>query len=132
MKEQLLKAYAFLKKYWGLFALVVGAVFAAVVFQKRENTFADEREKINQIHLDELKKIQEIRLLEQAKNEESQRKLEATLLSVQAQYEDAKKDLDEKKKAQIVELVKKHGGNPAELAKQLSALTGFVVVLPSQ
>lgn len=122
--------WAYVKKYWSLALLVVGAVAAFFVFRQREISFADEYKKIKDAHDEELKKIQEARAEEQRQHEENRRKLEATLAAVQQQYDDAKKDLDAKKKAQIEELVKKYKDDPDELAKQLSAATGFVIILP--
>lgn len=132
MKEKLQKAWVFVKSYWAFFVLILGSIFAAIVFTKRENTFEEERDKIAKIHKQELEKIAQLRRDEQLKNEENERKLKETLDAVQKQYDEAKKDFDDKKKAQIAVLVKKHSGNPTELARQLSALTGFVIIQPSE
>jgi len=130
-KQSLSTAWSYVKRYWGIVAALAGVLFAVLLFNKKSNSFADERAKIDQLHRDELDKIQKLRLDEQVKNEENDRKLKEQLASIQQQYESAKQDLDAKKQVQINELIKKHGKNPTELAKQLSALTGFVVILPT-
>lgn len=124
-------AWAYVKKYWSLVALVGGVVFAVVFLRKQGVDFADNLRKIQEAHDEELRKIQEARAEEKRQHEENARKLQAALDAVQKQYDDAKKDLDAKKKAQIEDLVKKYKDDPDELAKKLSEATGFTIILPS-
>lgn len=124
------KAWAFIKKYWALFALVIGVVVGIVFFRQRGSSFVDDLKKIQEAHEDELKRIDEARMLERQQHEENLKRLNDTLVAVQKQYDEAKRDLDAKKKAEIEKLVKKHGDDPEKLAKELSALTGFTVIMP--
>jgi hypothetical protein len=131
-KQNLLTFWSYVKRYWGVAAALAGMLFAVLLFNKKTRSFAEERVEIDRLHREELDRIQELRLQEQAKNAENDRILKEQLASIQLQYEDAKQDLDEKKQKQIVDLIKKHGKNPIELARQLSLLTGFQVILPTE
>ena len=122
--------WAYVKKYWSLAALVVGVIAAVFVFRKREISFADEFKKINDVHNEELKKIQDARDEEKRQHAENERKLQEALDAVQKHYDDAKKDLDSKKKKEVEDLVKQYKDDPDTLAKKLSEATGFTVILP--
>jgi hypothetical protein len=122
--------WAYIKKYWSLVALIGGAIITFFLFRDREVSFADEFKKINDFHNEELRKIQAARAEEQRQHAENQRKLEETLALVQQQYDNAKKDLDAKKKAQVEDLVKKYKDDPDALTKKLSEATGFKIVMP--
>lgn len=127
----LAKAWQFLKTYWSYIALAVGAVVALLVFRQEKLDFADQLKQIQDSHDAEMKKIDDIRLEERKEHEANEAQLQSTLAAVQAQYTAAEKDLDDKKKAEIEDLVKKYSDDPTELARQLSVATGFNVVLPS-
>lgn len=122
--------WAGVKKYWGLIAVVLGGLIAFFVLRDKGVSFADEFEKVKENHDDELKRIEEARRLEQKAHEDNLKRLEATITAVQEQYDAAKQQLDSKKKAQVEAIVKKHGDDPEELARQLSEATGFTVILP--
>lgn len=126
----LAKFWVTVKKYWSLVALIVGSVAAFLFFKRSGTSFADNLKKIQDAHNEEIKKIQEAREEEKRQHEENLKKLQETLDIVQKHYDDAKADLDSKKKAQVEELVKKYNDDPTELAKKLSEATGFVVILP--
>jgi len=122
--------WLFVKKYWQLFLLVIVTVFGILFFRNQRSSFVDELKKIQDIHNEELKKIQEARQQEKLQHAENEKRLHDAMSVVQVQYDLAKKQLDDKKKQQVEELVKTYGTNPNELAKQLSAVTGFTIVLP--
>lgn len=124
------KAWAWLKKYWGIVALIMTAIIGLIMFRKRSSTFVEDMQKLQATHDAELKKIDDARLEERRMHEENLKKRDEMLLQVQKQYEEAKKDLDSKKKAEIEKLLKKYNDNPIELAKQISQLSGFTVILP--
>jgi len=123
-------AYAWVKKYWQLLLLIVATVFGVLFFRRQENGFSSDLKAIRDAHEDELKRIQAARDEEKRQHLENQKRLEAALVTVQEQYDLAKKDLDQKKKREIEDIVKQYGDNPTELAKQLSSATGFSIILP--
>lgn len=126
----LLTFWAYVKKYWAYAALVLAVVFGFFLFRKGQTDFAERLKQINDAHDAELKQIQDARAQEQKQHEENERKLQEALDAVQKHYDDAKKDLDDKKKAQIEDIVKKYKDDPDQLAKKLSEATGFTIILP--
>jgi hypothetical protein len=125
-----LKLWTFVKKYWKILALIVGAIVGFVLFQKQKTSFADDLKAINDAHDAEMKAIEAARAEEARKNAENSARLEAALVAVQKQYDEQKRALDAKKKAEIEQIVKDYGDDPNALAKKLSEVTGFVIVLP--
>lgn len=121
-----------LKKYWQLVLLIVGTIASIVFFKTRESTFSDELKKIDDAHKKELQDIESAREEERRKNAEAEKRLSDALAAVQQQYDAAKQDLDEKKRKEIEDIVKQCANDPEELARQLSAATGFSVVLPTE
>lgn len=126
----MIKLWLYVKKYWAYVALAVAVVLGYLFFKREQVDFSDQLKKIQDAHDEEVKKIEEARAEERRKHEENLKKLEATLAAVQAEYDDAKKDLDDKKKKEIADLVKQYGDDPATLAKKLGEATGFDVILP--
>lgn len=123
--------WSYLKKYWGIAALIIGTVFAVLFLRNRTETFADQLKKIQDAHDAEIKQIQAARDEEQRQRLADEKRLQDALSAVQQQYDAANKDLDAKKKAEIAVLVKQYGNDPTALAQKLSEVTGFVIVMPS-
>jgi Skp family chaperone for outer membrane proteins len=120
------------KKYWQLAALIVGTIVGFFLLQRRENAFVEDFKKVQQTHAEELKKIQEARDEERAKLVENQKKLESALVEIQKKYDAAELQFDDKKKAEVEQIVKEHGNDPIVLAQKLSESTGFRVILPEE
>lgn len=126
----LAKFLILVKKYWQIGLLILGVVIGAFVFKKTDDSFADKFKKIQDAHDEELKKIEEAHVQERHEHEINVKKLQDTLDVIQKQYNSAKKDLDDNKKKEIEEIVKKYHNDPDSLTKRLSDVTGFIVVLP--
>lgn len=126
----LAKFWAFVKKYWQVGLLVVGVIVGVFIFKKTDDSFTDRLKKIQNAHDEEMKKIEEAHAQEEREHEANVKKLQDTLDTIQKQYDDAKKDLDVSKKKQIEDIIKKYQNDPDALAKQLSDMTGFTIVLP--
>lgn len=118
------------KKYWQMLVLIVGAVVGVMLFRRQESGFSSDLKLIRDAHDNELKQIRDARDEEKRQHLENQKRLEVALATIQEQYDAAKKDLDQKKKREIEDIVKQYGENPVELAKQLSSITGFSIILP--
>jgi len=118
------------KKYWKIVALVLIAIVGFIVFRRRESEFIKDIKAINDAHVDELKKIEKAREEEKKRYEENERKLQTMLTLIQKQYDAQLKQLDDKKRVEVEKLVKTYKDDPTELAKRLSAVAGFVVILP--
>ena len=119
-----------MKKYWQVGLLLAGVIIGAFIFKKTDDSFADRLKKIQDAHDEEMKKIEKAHVQEEREHEANVKKLQDTLDTIQKQYDDAKKDLDVSKKKQIENIVKKYHNDPDALAKQLSDVTGFTIVLP--
>jgi hypothetical protein len=126
------KIFLILKKNWQILLLALALIFSIFLFRRRDQSFAERLEKIQDDHKKEIQKINEIREKERRQHEENESRLKETLSLIQAEYDSSKKELDKKKKKQIQEIVKVHGNNPDELATQLSNVTGFKIILPEK
>lgn len=129
--NQMKKILLILKKNWQILLLVFGFVFSIFLFRRRDQNFVERLEKIQDDHKKEIQKINEIREKERRQHEENESRLKETLALIQSKYDLSKKELDDKKKKQIQEIVEKHGSDPDELAAQLSNVTGFKII-PSE
>jgi hypothetical protein len=129
--NQMKKILLILKKNWQILLLVFGFIFSIFLFRRRDQNFVERLEKIQDDHKKEIQKINEIREKERKQHEENESRLKETLALIQTKYDLSKKELDDKKKKQIQEIVEKHGSNPDELAVQLSNVTGFKII-PSE
>jgi len=124
------KIWLYIKKYWHLGLVAVASVVGYLLLRKEREGFSEQLKKLQEAHDDEIKAVLNAHEEERRQHEENLKKLKETMERVQRQYDDAKKVLDEKKKKKIVQLVQQYGDDPNELAKQLSSVTGFNVVLP--
>ncbi len=125
-------AWSYVKKFWGIVALVAGVIVAFFLLRRRDaTTFTDQLKKIQDAHDEEIRAIALAREEEQQQRLINEKRLQDALEAVQLQYNEAKKNLDSKKKKEIEDLVKEHGDDPEALARKLSELTGFVIVMPS-
>jgi len=125
VKTFLKKSWVWIKKYWYLPALAIYA-FATWVFfrgkaQKAVDVYLSTRQRyeeqlevINKAHKEEIEKRDRIL-------EEYTKILEA----IENEYALNKKSLDDKKKREVKELIKKHLDDPKELAKLISKEYGF-------
>jgi hypothetical protein len=126
------KFFIILKKNWKIALLILGAAFSFFFFKKKDQTFLERLNAVQDTHEKEIKKLNEAREKERRQHEENEARLKETLSGIQAQYESEKKTLDKKKKAEIQATVENHGNDPDELALQLSKVTGFKVILPEK
>lgn len=129
MVDFLKRCWVGIKRHWQLAALITGTVVGYVLFRRREISFVDDYRQIQEAHRAELLKIEEARQEERKQHEENENRLKNTLDAVQKQYDEQKKQLNQKKKAEVEQIVKDYSNKPEELAKQLSAVTGFTIIL---
>jgi Tfp pilus assembly protein PilO len=123
------KILTFIKTYWKYFLAGV-SVLVGFIFLGKKNLDPSVIQKINDAHEDELKKIKELHEKERLENAANLKRMQDTLDEVQKQYDIENKKLDDKKRQEIQDLIKKHGNNPDELAKALSGATGFQIFIP--
>lgn len=124
------KFWVFLKQYWKYILIGGAAIIGALLLRGNRVNFMDQIEAIKKAHEEELRKIESAREEERKKNKEALEKLQRRLDEIKRQYEEAKIELDRKKKKEIEDLMSKHGDDPQVLAEKLSEVTGFKVILP--
>jgi len=124
------KISTFLKTYWQYIAVFFAGV--ASVLWARRKPITDDSKDTWDAHDKQLDAINDVRKDERTKTDASNEKLERDLATVERQYEDHKKNLDEKKKNEIKSILEKHQDDPVALAKRLSAATGFKVIMPEE
>lgn len=124
-----IKAGNFVKKYWGVFVIILAV--AAVVFMKEQNNeSAAYIKQMQDSHAKEIEEVNKAREEERKKYEQNEIRYKERMAAIEAQYETAKKEFDEKKKNQAAKIMKDFGGKPVELAEKLAEVTGFKVILP--
>lgn len=132
MGNFMIKLWLWIKKYWKIFALIIGAVVGYVLFRGQNISFAEDFKKIQQTHEDELKKIDEARVEERLKSEQNFVRLKGALKVVEDEYAKQRVELDSKKKKEIKQIVEEAGDDPAALAVKLSEATGFIIIMPEE
>jgi predicted nuclease with TOPRIM domain len=126
-------AWDLIRPYVVPVAVLLGiVVFGAVIFSRTRDDIVTRLQRQQATYDEEIKKINEAMEVERKQHEENLKKLHADLAAVQQRYSAQIKSLEEKKVVQINGLVKKFNDNPVEMARQLSQITGFKLVLPTE
>lgn len=126
----------FFKRYWS--HLLVGIfVFSTMIFSylfyKKKMLDHDQIiHSLQESHAKELDDMRKIREEERSKYEENEKKYKEKLQQIEEDYKKAKQELEEKKKTRVEKMVKTYAGKPDELAKKMSDVTGFNLVLPKE
>lgn len=123
-------AFTYIKKYWSIVLLITAIIFGIFFIRGKQLAFVADMRKIQEAHDLEIKRINDAIEEERRQHTQNIKKLQDTIDSIQTQYEAAKQDLDEKKRKQIIALIKKYQSDPISLAEKLSELTGFTIILP--
>ena len=130
----LVKFWEFTKKNWQ--ALVVLTAAAIIVWQlrsffiSRENNLLKQMEDMKRIHDEEINSVKKAHEEERQRHDKNVKKLEEDLKTSQDKYDQTILELENKKKINVVKIVKKYGKDPAELAKKVQSITGFEIVMP--
>lgn len=126
------KFWAFIKKYWGVAAIVVGAIVALFLFRKSRTDISAALQKLQATHDAEIARIDAIRAREAEEHRVNEQRYRETLAKIEDQYAQAKQEIDAKKRREVEDIVKRHGDDPVALADELHKATGFRVILPEQ
>jgi len=132
LKSIFQKVWEFFKKYWMYIAPVI--LIAIMYFQnsRKTDSLIKMIDDIKVSHDAEIKAIQEAHQQEINELEINEKIFEQRMITVEKQFEDAKQKLNDEKKAEIQDLLKKYGDDPDELARQLSDIAGFSVYVPTE
>lgn len=128
----LIRLWDFVKTNWRPFLIGIVVLVACVALKVQSESYFVRLQEVQDAHEEEIRKINEIRSEEQRQHDENLKRLQESLDAIQARYDIAKRDLDDKKKQEIVDIVNCYGSDPDELARQLSNVTGFSIVLPTE
>ena len=120
----------FFRKSWGYIVAGISIFIGLFLFKRKSDDYQLQIDDLKTVHKKELEEVYKARELERKQYEENEKKYQLALKSIQKQYDDAKKILDDKKKENIKEIIVKYGKRPDVLAQKLSEVTGFKVVLP--
>ena len=122
------KSWAFFKKNWRYFLAIAGTLVAVLLLRRERTSLLEQIKLIQDSHEKELKAIEDAYKNQLKKNEEALALMQKRLVDIQKRYDEAKIELDTRKKKEIEDLLKKHGDDPDALAKKLSEATGFKIV----
>lgn len=122
---------SFIKKYWKILAAVLATSIVLFMLKSNHDSSAYIKQ-MQESHAKELEEINKAREEERKQYEENEKKYKERMAAIEAEYETAKKEFDEKKKEQAAKLLRDFKGKPVELAKKLSEVTGYKVILPEE
>lgn len=122
--------WSYVKKYWQLFAALLLFVVGFFFFRSRISDLTDILDDNRKRHEQEIKEIEEAHRKELEAKEEALKKLQETLAQIEKHYEEAQKELDDKKRKEIEQIIKETQDDPEELARRLQESTGFRIVVP--
>ena len=122
-------AWAWIKKSWKLvIGLIIG--FLAAFFALREGPVAEGFRALKKIRKDEeeLEEKIEDELSSQAEKEKRiDEETQMRLAEIEEKFKEKNQELEQDKKEEVKRIVRETDGNPSELAKRLSKLTGLSV-----
>jgi hypothetical protein len=119
------------KKYWQYVALFFVGIFGFIIFRKKE-VASDDQKSSRDSKNNQLDQIDVIRKDERDQQDAVDKTLEDGLKVVEQQYEQQKKELTQKKKEEIKNVLEMHKNDPVGLAKKLSEVTGFKIIMPEE
>jgi predicted nuclease with TOPRIM domain len=124
------KLFPFFKANWKYFGLTIVTILVMLFLQKEKISLTQQLQSTRSAYEERINQIEIARKEERRQNDEALLQLKKKLADVQKQYDDAKVELEKKKKEEIKDLVEKYADDPEELAKKLSEVTGFKIILP--
>lgn len=119
------------KKYWQYIAIFFIGTFGFILFRKKDAP-DDDKKASRDAKDNQLDQIDNIRKDERDNEDAVDKKLEEGLKIVEQQYEQQKKEFSEKKKEEIKNVLQVHKNDPVGLAKKLSEVTGFKIIMPEE
>lgn len=119
--------WSYIKKYWQ-YAVAIG-LFAVgfFLFNHRTDLLSEALDAARKRHDDELKEIKAAHEKELADKEVALKKVQDTLVLVEKHYQEAQKELDDKKRKEVRKIVEETKDDPQELARRLQESTGFKI-----
>ena len=124
-KTFLKKAWAWIKNYWYIPALIIYTLVMWIFLRKPSLQF------LEVLSMSKEKYEQHIEIIDKTHKEEIKRrddnleKYKTIIASLEKHYEDKEEELDEKKKKEVKKIIEKHENNIDALAKEISEKYGL-------
>jgi hypothetical protein len=122
------KAWAFIKKYWQVFAGLVYALVVWLIFRGEAKRVREVLEVANKTHAKELEILNATHAKEIQLREEAVAQYEQIIAKIEKEYENKKEELSDKKRAEVKKLVAENSEDPSNLSKLLSERFGITHV----
>ena len=122
------KAWAFIKKYWQVFAGLVYALVVWLVFRGEAKRVREVLEVANKTHAEELEILNATHAKEIQLREEAVAQYEEIIAQIEKDYENRKEELSDKKREEVKKLVAENSEDPSNLSKLLSERFGITHV----
>ena len=110
-------------------AVVIGGF---VLLSDVKEDLVSRLQKQQAIHDEELKKVNAVVEAERRQHEENVKKLNSELAAIRQKYDEQIRSLEQRKADQVSGLVKQFNSDPVGMARRLSQLTGFKLVIPEK
>ena len=122
------KAWAFIKKYWQIFAGLVYALVVWLIFRGEAKRVREVLEVANKTHAEELEILNATHAKEIQLREEAVAQYEEIIAQIEKDYENRKEELSDKKRTEVRKLVAENNEDPSNLSKLLSERFGITYV----
>ena len=119
------KAWAFIKKYWQVFAGLVYALVVWLVFRGEAKRVREVLEVANKTHAEELEILNATHAKEIQLREEAVAQYEQIIAQIEKDYENKKEELSDKKREEVKQLVAENSEDPSNLSKLLEERFGI-------
>jgi TolA-binding protein len=117
----------FIKPYWKIIAVVAVLGTGYAWFKHHESQGVATIVAINASHQQEIDQINKARQDEETQHQQELQQLQMNLTQIQQRYDAAQAALQAQQQQEQVQIVKKYGTNPVELAQLVAGKFGFVV-----
>ena len=119
------KAWAFIKKYWQIFAGLVYALVVWLIFRGEAKRVREVLEVANKTHAEELEILNATHTKEIQLREEAVAQYEEIIAQIEKDYENKKEELSDKKREEVKQLVAENSEDPSNLSKLLAERFGI-------
>ena len=122
------QTWAFIKKYWQVFAGAVYAICVWVYFKGKVDNIKEVLEVEENTHQKEIDTLNNSHAEEIALRDEALDKYQQIIAKIEKKYEERKEELSEEKRAEVNKLVSKYREDPATLSRLLAERFGVTYV----
>jgi hypothetical protein len=119
------KTWAFVKKYWQLFAGATYAIAVWIYFKGQANKVKEVLKVKEDSHQKELDTLNSSHAEEIALRDDALIKYREIIAKIEKQYKEKKEELSDKKREEIKKLVDENSNDPSNLSKLLSERFGI-------